>query len=51
MFHLGILQPERFLFSPGEKVARDIMYNGNVDFEQGAVDHQNFGNVSSFWAF
>jgi uncharacterized protein YdiU (UPF0061 family) len=21
----------------GEKVARDIMYNGNVDFEQGAV--------------
>ena len=35
MFHLGI-PTTRALSLSGEKVARDIMYNGNVDFEQGA---------------
>ena len=38
MFHLGIPTTRALSLSlSGEKVARDIMYNGNVDFEQGAV--------------
>ena len=38
MFHLGISTTRALSLSlTGEKVARDIMYNGNVDFEQGAV--------------
>ena len=38
MFHLGIPTTRALSLSlTGEKVARDIMYNGNVDFEQGAV--------------
>ena len=38
MFHLGIPTTRALSLSlTGEKVARDVMYNGNVDFEQGAV--------------
>lgn len=38
MFHLGVKTTRALSLSlSGEKVARDIMYNGNVDFEQGAV--------------
>ena len=38
MFHLGIPTTRALSLSlSGEKVARDVMYNGNVDFEQGAV--------------
>ena len=38
MFHLGVPSTRALSLSlSGEKVARDIMYNGNVDFEQGAV--------------
>lgn len=38
MFHLGVPTTRALSLSlSGEKVARDVMYNGNVDFEQGAV--------------
>jgi len=38
MYHLGIPTTRSLSISlSGEKVARDIMYNGNVNFEQGAV--------------
>ncbi len=47
MFHLGIPTTRALSLSlSGEKVARDIMYNGNVDFEQGAVVIRTLGNVS-----
>lgn len=38
MYHLGVPTTRSLSISlSGEKVARDIMYNGNVNFEQGAV--------------
>lgn len=38
LFHLGVPTTRALSLSlTGEKVARDVMYNGNVDFEQGAV--------------
>lgn len=38
MYHLGISTTRALSLSlTGEKVARDIMYSGNVEFEQGAV--------------
>lgn len=38
MYHLGVPTTRALSLSlTGEKVARDIMYSGNVEFEQGAV--------------
>jgi uncharacterized protein YdiU (UPF0061 family) len=51
MFHLGIPTTRGLSLSlSGEKVVRDMMYDGNPEYENGAVMMRTW-KVSSFWAF